>query len=188
MSTAPALQAPTRLSGQRPLLVERAAMVLRRVFGSMGQAWARQRRRQAAARPLSRSAGKSAGLGAGISALLGRTLTGRRPGGRMLAVEERLALGPKQHLYVIRCGEQRMLLASAAEGSLQWMALPEVPAAESENARDNTRREWSGTRAAGKRRAAKGATDATEEGTAARRAVRRTVGRAERRAGAEGVR
>ena len=185
MSTAPALQAPTRLSGRRPLLVERTAMVLRRVFGSMGRALARQRRRQAAA---GSSAG-SAGISAGISALLGRPLTGRRAAGRMLAVEERLALGPKQHLYVIRCGEQRMLLASAAEGSLQWMPWTGEQAAEQAsdkgNECGNTQPARSRARAAGKRRAAK---DAAEEGTPARRAVRRTLSRTVGRAGAEGAR
>lgn len=120
MSTA--VQSPSGMSGTRPLLAERAAVLLRRIWHGMGRA--QQRRRQAAGR-LSAGTG---GLGAGISVLLGRALTGRISGGRMLALEERLALGPKQHLYLIRCGDQRLLLASAAEGSLQWMPLPEEQA------------------------------------------------------------
>jgi hypothetical protein len=168
MSTVPAWQAETRMSGMRSLLAERAAVLLRRIWHGMGRAWAQQRRRQAAGRT-------SAGTG-GLSALLGRALTGRSAGGRMLAVEERLALGPKQHLYVIRCGEQRLLLASAAEGSLQWMALPE-DLVENANPCDNTQLERSGTGAAGKRRMAKALAG---EKSPARRAVRK--------AGSEGAR
>lgn len=168
MSTARAWQAETRMSGTRPLLVERAAVLLRRIWHGMGRAWAQQRGRQAAGRqPMATR---------GLSALLGRALTGRSAGGRMLAVEERLALGPKQHLYVIRCGEQRLLLASAVEGSLQWMALPE-DSAESGNPCDNTQLERGGTGATGNRRTAK-----------ALAGEKAPVRRAARKAGAEGAR
>ena len=172
MSTAPALQAQTRVSDARPLLAERAAILLRRIFRSLGRGWA-QRRPAAARRP----SAATGGLGAVMSAVLGRALTRRRAGGRMLAVEERLALGPKQHLYVIRCGEQRLLLASAAEGSLQWMALPEEQASKTGEACDNTHRERSRTGAAGKRRASK---SLAAEAAPAQRVARK--------AGAEGAR
>jgi hypothetical protein len=170
------MQAQTRMSGARLLLVERAAILLRRMWHDMGQVWRRQRRRQAAARP-QRATG---GLCGGMGALLGRAWTGRRTGGRILAVEERLALGPKQHLYVIRCGEQRLLLASAAEGSMQWMALPEEQeeqAKEREDVRDNTHPELSGAVATEKRRVAK-----------ALAGQEIPVRRAARRAGVEGAR
>ncbi len=49
---------------------------------------------------------------------------------RQLALEERLTLGPKQHLYLVRCGEARLLVASAGEGALQWMTLSEGKAAQ----------------------------------------------------------
>jgi len=48
---------------------------------------------------------------------------------RQLAVEERLTLGPKQHLYLVRCGETRLLVGSAGEGALQWMVVPAEQAA-----------------------------------------------------------
>jgi flagellar biogenesis protein FliO len=47
---------------------------------------------------------------------------------RQLSVEERLTLGPRQHLYLVRCGEARLLLASAGEAALQWIAMPEADA------------------------------------------------------------
>lgn len=53
---------------------------------------------------------------------------------RQLAVEERLTLGPKQHLYLVRCGEQRLLVASAGEAALQWMAMPEAGDGSSQSA------------------------------------------------------
>lgn len=43
---------------------------------------------------------------------------------RQLAVEERLSLGPKQHLYLVRCGQTHLLVGSAGEGALQWMIVP----------------------------------------------------------------
>jgi hypothetical protein len=47
---------------------------------------------------------------------------------RQLAVEERLPLGPKQHLYLVRCGGARLLVSSGGDGALQWMAMPEEQA------------------------------------------------------------
>uniref|UniRef100_A0A7V5CTQ2 Uncharacterized protein n=1 Tax=Acidobacterium capsulatum TaxID=33075 RepID=A0A7V5CTQ2_9BACT len=48
---------------------------------------------------------------------------------RQLAVEERLTLGPRQHLYLVRCGETRLLVGSAGEGALQWTVIPAGEAA-----------------------------------------------------------
>jgi hypothetical protein len=48
---------------------------------------------------------------------------------RQLAVEERLTLGPRQQLYLVRCGETRLLVGSAGEGALQWTVMPAGEAA-----------------------------------------------------------
>lgn len=58
--------------------------------------------------------------------LPGATMAART---RQLAVEERLTLAPKQHLYLVRCGETRLLVGSAGEGALQWMVVPAEQAA-----------------------------------------------------------
>lgn len=42
---------------------------------------------------------------------------------RQLVLEERLTLGPKQHLYLVRCGDRQLLVGSAGEAALQWMPL-----------------------------------------------------------------
>lgn len=48
----------------------------------------------------------------------------RRPGG-LLEVEERLALGPKQSIYVLRVGSQRHVIASSEAGIHALMLVPE---------------------------------------------------------------
>lgn len=110
-----AFEGQMRGSDPRRLLVERGGVLLRRLFRVLGRGWrwwrSRARRNFAAA--------KGGGLGAVMGALAARG--GRN---RMLSVEERLTLGPKQHMYLIRCGERRLLVASAVEGTIEWMALP----------------------------------------------------------------
>jgi hypothetical protein len=48
-----------------------------------------------------------------------------------LVLEERLALAPKQCLYLVRCGSEHFLLATGGEGGLQWVALADQPAHQS---------------------------------------------------------
>lgn len=121
MSTAPVMRGHVRVSDPRRLLVERAAVLLGRMFRGLRGGFARWRRRA----EKNRAAANGGGLGLLMGAVMGRALTAKGARGRMLAVEERLALGPKQHMYLVRCGEQRLLVASAGESALQWMMLPE---------------------------------------------------------------
>lgn len=121
MSTAPVMQGEVRASDPRRLLVDRVGVLLRRVCRTVGRGWARWKK-QAARKPAAANGG---GLGLVMGAVMGRALAAKGARGRMLAVEERLALGPKQHMYLVRCGEQRVLVASAGESALQWMMLPE---------------------------------------------------------------
>ncbi len=129
MSTAPVVETGMRAADPRRLLVERAAVLLRRAGRMVGRAWTRWRRHAGGRLPAS----GGGMLGAAMSRALGAQVARRR----MLAVEERLTLGPKQHMYVVRCGERRLLVASAGEAALQWMALPEENGAGSGNERDN---------------------------------------------------
>ena len=169
MSTAPVVQTRFRGSDPRRVLVERAAVLFGRVRRSLGRGWA-QWRKQAGPR-------LAAAIGGGLGAMMGRALTAKGTRSRMLAVEERLTLGPKQHLYVIRCGEQRLLVASAGEAALQWMALPEESGPEPAEACGNT------LSAQGKtKNGARGRASASPAGE--RRARRRTA----RATGAEGAR
>lgn len=134
MSTAGVVQEPMGVRDSRRLLVERAAVLLGRVFHSVGRGWSRWKK-QAGRNPRTAHGG---GLGTVVGAVMGRALTARGTSGRMLAVEERLTLGPKQHMYLIRCGEQRLLVASAGEAALQWMMLPDEVAQDSGEACGNT--------------------------------------------------
>lgn len=99
----------------RRLLVDRGGVLVGRFFRVLGRGWRQWRRR---ARKNFASA-KGGGLGAVMGALAARG--GRE---RRLSVEERLTLGPKQHLYLVRCGEERLLVASAVEGTIEWRAWP----------------------------------------------------------------
>ena len=126
MSTAPVMQGQVRVSDPRRLLVDRVGVVLGRMFRSLRGGFARWRRQA----KKNRAAANGGGLGLLMGAVMGRALAAKGARGRMLAVEERLALGPKQHMYLVRCGEQRLLVASAGESALQWMMLPEEPGQE----------------------------------------------------------
>lgn len=133
MSTAAMARNRVRENDPRRLLLARAAVLVERTGRSLSRMLARAWkwwRGRAQARGL-------AGGGA-MSAAIGRALAGKGSRSRMLAVEERLALGPKQHLYVIRCGNRRLLVASAGEAALQWMTLPEEGESGETNECDNT--------------------------------------------------
>lgn len=115
MSTAPVVRTDIHVHETRSLLLERVGVLLRRACRSLGAGLARSRKQ----------AGKApAATGGLFASLVGGALTAKRAHSRILAVEERLTLGPKQHMYLVRCGEQRLLVASAGEGALQWMAMP----------------------------------------------------------------
>lgn len=173
MSTAPVAQTRIGVSDPRRLMVERAAVLLGRAWRSVGRGWAHWRK-QAGERQLVAHGGLAGG---GLSAWMGRTLTGKGARTRVLAVEERLTLGPKQHMFLIRCGEQRLLVASAGEGALQWMALPEETGPKQLEACDKT-----GVRTG------KAELDATQ-GTAKTPARRKSrAGSAARKAAGEGTR
>lgn len=116
MSTAPVTRNEMRMSGARSLLMNRMQVLLLRTCRSVGAVWTRWKQQS----PRNASTTRS-GL---LAVMMGRALAAKGVHGRLLAVEERLALGPKQHMYVIRCGTQRLLVASAGEAALQWMALP----------------------------------------------------------------
>jgi hypothetical protein len=121
-----------RMGGGDPrrLLVDRGGVLLRRFFRVLGRGWKRWRSR---ARKNFSAAKGGGGLGAVMGALAPR---GGRS--RMLSVEERLTLGPKQHMYLVRCGEERLLVASAVEGSLEWMTLPGEKLPRTEESCENT--------------------------------------------------
>jgi hypothetical protein len=87
---------------------------------------------------------------------MGRALGAQGARSRTLAVEERLTLGPKQHMYVVRCGQRRLLVASAGEAALQWMALPEENAADGGNECESTAARAGGAEPEAKRRPAQG--------------------------------
>lgn len=116
MSTASVTRNEMRMSGARSLLMDRMQVLLLRTCRSVGAVWTRWRQQSRRNAPATRS-----GL---LAAMMGRALAAKGVHGRLLTVEERLTLGPKQHMYVIRCGTQRLLVASAGEAALQWMALP----------------------------------------------------------------
>lgn len=72
-----------------------------------------------------RSALRASGSMMKATFLRGNYHSGGHNAERQLVLEERLTLGPKQHLYLIRCGERQLLVGSAGEGALQWMPLPQ---------------------------------------------------------------
>jgi hypothetical protein len=133
MSTAPVAQGGVRRQDTRGLLVDRVTVLLGRAGRMVRRAWVGWRQQASAAR---RTGLISNGLGLG--AVMGRALTGSSGRSRLLALEERLTLGPKQHLYVIRCGERRLLVASAGEAALQWMQLPLEDTAQTQKECENT--------------------------------------------------
>lgn len=63
-------------------------------------------------------------LGGVFASFLGRAIAGKSGSGRMLEIEERLALGPRKYLYLVRCGDERLLVASSGEAALECLALP----------------------------------------------------------------
>jgi hypothetical protein len=55
-------------------------------------------------------------VGSAVRGLFGRLKPAARCAERALAVEERVALGPKKALVVVRCHGQRFLVATTADG------------------------------------------------------------------------
>lgn len=66
------------------------------------------------------------GIGKGLRWLQARMRTGASRGERMLAVEERVALGPKKSLVLVRCHHQLFLIAVSGDtiGPLTEIAKP----------------------------------------------------------------